>query len=294
MHKSLTPAPSPIFIGGHVSVAGGLHKSIERGEHEEFNVIQVFVTSPRSFRITQYTEEQVDHFIELKRNSSIQKVFLHAIYLVNLASENADLREKSIESLVHYLEMGERIGAEGTIVHVGNKSGEQSFEVVFRSVEEVLKRTEKSAPNQKFIVEGMASPKRIGGTLQDLVAFSQHFSGERVTFCLDTQHMYAAGVDVADSIAVQGFMDTFDAEIGLGRLSAFHVNDSKTALGSYHDRHENIGQGAIGMEGFCNFFMVPSLRMVPLILETPGFGSDGPDKQNKDLLLQAITSGKCR
>lgn len=275
-----------MLVGGHVSIAGGLDKAISRGETQEFVVIQTFASSPRSFTATNYTNEQINAFNKaMKASKIVKQLFFHAIYLLNLASQKPYLLDLSIKSLVGYLNFGVKVNCTGTIFHVGSSKDLEFKDVkdqVVVAIKQVLAQTPKS---QFLIMESAAgSGNVIGDSLEELSWLYKQVNSSRFKVCLDTQHLWASGVNVADKEIFGKWLKQFDQQIGIDNLMCLHVNDSKSSLGSNLDRHENIGMGLIGKTGFRNILHQPFLQNKPLILEVPGIKGQGPDKENADIL----------
>ncbi len=279
-----------MIIGGHVSVAGGLHNAIKKGIEEEFDSLQIFVSSPRSFNVTNYSTEQKKAFVELFKEHGFKSLFFHAIYLVNLASSNDKLRNLSIESILHYLSIGSEIGAVGTVVHVGAHGG-TGFESIKKIlIDSMTKITDQMPDGQFLIVENSAGGGKVPSNFDEMRFIWENSDRKKVRFCLDAQHLFASGIDVSNFAIFEDFLYKFNESIGIKNLVCVHVNDSMSALGSSHDRHENIGKGQIGEEGFRNILLQPLLDGIPFILEVPGEDRKGPNKENKDKLLQIFRS----
>lgn len=318
-------------FGAHVSVAGGLQNGITRGKAIGAEVLQIFVSAPQSFRTTAYSDEQIGEFKKLYQDAGFRGLFLHAIYLINLASENDGAVDRSINSLIHYLNMGDKIGAVGTIVHLGSfvpsssrilprlkdEQGERSQQVSLdeiprqarddKATDEIVPPTvhndnvdrftnmvisikailDKTPQSQQLIVENCAGSK-IGKDLDELVRIDKAVNSPRLTFCIDTQHLFVSGVDVRDYNIFETWLNDFNGRIGIDKLSCIHANDSKTELGSGADRHENIGEGTIGIKGFTNILRQPLLQNKPFILEVPGIDKKGPDEENIDRLRDLV------
>ena len=275
-----------MIIGGHVSISGGLEKAVARGEKEGFVVIQTFASSPRSFSVTNYTNEQIFAFNQaMKASKTVKQLFFHAIYLINLASNKAYLLNLSIQSLIGYLNFGAKVNCTGTIFHVGS-SKEQKFVDVQKQVVVAIKQVLAETPkNQLLIMESAAGAGNvIGDSLEELATLFNQVDSSRFKVCLDTQHLYASGVNVSDQQIFSNWLKQFDQQIGIRNLVCLHLNDSKTELDSKRDRHENIGQGLIGKAGFKNILSQPLLQNIPLIMEVPGFNGQGPDKKNLEIL----------
>ncbi len=283
-------------FGAHVSVAGGLHNATSKGKAIGAEVLQIFVSPPQTFRVTDYSDEAIEEFKKLYQTDGFRGLFLHAIYLINLASGNPRLVDLSKASLIHYLKMGDKLGAVGTIVHVGSMSkkteerglkmdnDDERWSGLIRNIKDVLNQT---PPSQKLIIENCAAGK-IGKNLDELERLCKQINDERINFCIDTQHLFASGVDVRDYQIFESWLHDFDERIGIDNLACIHANDSKSELGSAHDRHENIGEGKIGQAGFTNILRQPLLQDKPFIIETPGFDQKGPDKENLDRIKMLV------
>ena len=274
------------MVGGHVSIAGGLEKAVSRGEAQGFEVIQTFASSPRSFAANKYTKEQISEFNQaIKASKIVKQLFFHAVYLINLASQKEYLLNLSIQSLIEYLNFGAEINSVGTIFHVGS-SKELEFNQVRDQVVEAIKKVLDNTPKQQFLIMESAAGAGnvIGQTLEELSYLHNQVESSRFKVCLDTQHLWASGVDVADKAIFGSWLKRFDQQIGIDNLECMHVNDSKSPKGSNLDRHENIGMGLIGKSGFKNILSQPLLQNKPFILEVPGLKGEGPDRANINLL----------
>ncbi len=271
-----------MLFGGHVSIAGGLDKAVERARERGFSVIQTFAGSPRSFQTKKYTVEQINLFNSLYKKASLKGLFFHAIYLLNLASTNKTLVDLSARSLIEYLQFGEKVGSYGTIFHIGSAK-ERKFDEVKPQVVGAIQKVLKNTPKSQFLIMEFAAGAGniIGDTLEEMVElYSLVGNPRRLKICLDTQHLFASGVNVADYSEFNNWLQKFDRLLGIDNLVCVHANDSKSDLGSHVDRHENIGQGKIGCLGFQNILKQPLLQDKPFILETPGFDNQGPDRGN--------------
>lgn len=278
----------PSIIGGHVSVAGGIEKSVERAVKEGFDAMQVFVSPPRSFKPNVYSAEQIDSFRLQYDLANMRFLVQHAIYLLNLSARDEDLWRASVDSIVGYMMLGDQIGSTGTVVHVGSKGDDSSLVRAAEGIREILAQTPAS---QAFIIENAASRARIGGELLDIIRLYELVNDPRLKVCLDTQHIFAAGLDLGDKELCSDWIDNFDREIGCGEIACLHVNDSKTSCGSGADRHENILAGKIGEAGFKNFLLHPKMTGIPIILEVPGSDPKhkGPDRENMERLAKLLS-----
>lgn len=268
-------------IGAHVSTAGGVHTAVGRALEIGANCIQIFAGAPQRWSEPHFPEEDVARFRSLCQQEGIDPVFIHSAYLLNFASPDESLREKSIRSLGAALTWARALGAAGVITHLGSsKDGDprQAEEWVCRSLSRVLD----GAPVEPMLLlEGCAGQgNTVGRTFEQLGLILGRLGDRRAQVCLDTAHMFEAGYDIATQKGLERTIEEFDRAVGLSHLKVIHANDSKTPLGSNVDRHENIGHGTIGEEAFARILHHPALRPLPFILEVPGFANQGPDRPN--------------
>ena len=271
-------------LGAHVSTAGGLSKSIDRAVEIGAETIQIFASSPRAWAFKDPPEEEIAGFIEKSRSADIAPVFFHGIYLVNVGGA-PDLVRKSVDSLSDHMNLAGQLGAAGVIFHGGSHKG-VGFDMILdqaaAALQEVLSRT---PPEVWLIIENSAGMgSHVGSSFSELGRLINAIDDPRVMVCLDTQHCFAAGYDLAEPDGIDDAMEEFDREVGLSRLVAVHANDTKVEHGSGVDRHENIGEGHIGLEGFEVIMGHSAFRDVPFLLEVPGTDKKGPDQENLDRL----------
>jgi len=281
------------IIGAHVSTAGGYKNAIIKAEKIGAECIQIFGASPRSYTAKMPDKKSIEEYKIALKNSTVKKVFLHAAYLVNLASDNKDIFKKSVRNLIDHLQIAEMLGAQGLIFHIGSgkdQPREQALKLTLYGMKEVLKNVHGKT---ELIMENTAgSGQKIGRDAKELGWLLKQMKSKRVKVCVDTAHALEAGViEKFTPKEVKKFLDEYDKEVGLsaqgGRernISAFHINDSKTEFNSHHDKHENIGQGHIGLVGFKNLARDKRMKDMPWILEVPGFNGEGPDKKNVEIL----------
>ena len=240
--------------------------------------VQVFTQSPRAWRPTNHPPENFEQFKERRAEVGIGGVLCHALYLVNLASPKDDFYEKSVTAMCNTMDVGCAIEADGVVFHIGSHLGagmEAGLERVVEAMKQVLDR---SSETTWLLMENSAgSGDTIGRSIEELaVIFEQVNRHPRLGVCLDSCHLYASGYDVTDEPALDAVLDEVDRELGLDRLRALHVNDSKTPLGSNVDRHENVGEGLLG-EKLGVFLGNQRLQGLPAVLEVPGPDGHGPD-----------------
>jgi deoxyribonuclease-4 len=268
-----------MLIGAHVSTGGGLLKVVERAEETCSDAVQIFNQSPRMWRPTKYGDDDFAAFREAMAGSRLQALMIHMIYLINPATADRELRRKSLASLTHALRVGEGIGAIGVIVHPGALKQDTRANARKRAIamlREALAETE-SCP---VIFENTAGSKQLLGLDFDETAELIEKTGgpERTGLCIDSCHLHATGYDVCTPEGVAELADEIEAKIGIEKLRAIHLNDSRDERGSNRDRHAAIGKGEIGRKGFRAFLGEPRFQGVPAALETPGPEGKGPDR----------------
>ncbi len=258
-----------MLIGAHVSTAGGLQKAIERGVERDCSAIQVFNQSPRMWRPTAYTEDDFAAFRQAQENTPIEAVLIHAVYLLNCASEDREMRQKSLASLIQSLRVGAGIRAVGVVLHPGSAKQGDVPKAIARAgkvIREALKETEKC----DLLLENTAGA---GGTLgrsfEELTSLLEAAGADnRLGICLDSCHLYASGYDIKARRGLTEVLDRYGELVGQDRLRSLHLNDSMVALGSNRDRHAVLGQGELGASGCSTFLSEPRFAKLPCVLET--------------------------
>lgn len=273
-------------IGAHVSTAGGIDKAIDRAQEIGAETVQIFGSSPQGWAYKPHPPERVQAFRQKVEAAGIAPVFLHGVYLVNLATDNPTNLQRGIDSLTFYLRLAAEIGAQGVIFHVGSHKG-TGFERLLPQVVSTMRQVlEATPPQSQLIIENNAgSGQNIGATFAEIGRMVREVGSPRVKVCLDTAHCFASGYDITTRAGLEATMQEFGREVGLERLVAVHANDSKVPFNSGVDRHENIGHGHIGLDGFQTVMSHPAFRDVPFLLEVPGFDNKGPDRENVEILL---------
>jgi|TARA_B100001750_G_scaffold247563_1_gene273756 deoxyribonuclease-4 len=270
-------------IGAHVSSSGGIDKSIGRAEDIQAEAIQLFITPPQGWAKTKHTEESIISFRSKRENSNIGPVFFHGIYLINLATDNAVNLDKSIDSLIYYMNFAEKLGAQGVIFHIGSHKG-AGLEAVFPQIIDSFNKILDGSPSDgvSLCIENNAGHgNQIGSNFDELGEIIGAVGDDRLQVCLDTCHLLASGYDIREKDSLSKVMMQFDEKVGAERLVAVHANDAKSDLGSNLDRHENIGDGFIGLDGWEAIIGNKSFENVPFFLEVPGIkGRTGPDLEN--------------
>ena len=276
-------------LGAHVSAAGGVDKAVGRAVDIGAEAIQTFAASPRAWAFKPIADDKAAAYREKAAEAGIKSTFLHGSYLVNIGGK-PDHVEKSVASLTNHMGAAAQIGAQGVIFHSGSHKG-VGFDAVLDQAGDALKQVlDNTDDNVQLIIENCAGMgAQIGASFEELGRLIRAVDSDRLKICLDTEHAFAAGYNIADPQGIEKAMAEFDAEIGLDRLVVVHANDAKVEFASGVDRHENIGEGYIGIEGFETIMAHPAFADVPFLLEVPGMDRKGPDKPNLDRLKDIRT-----
>ena len=269
-----------MLIGAHVSTAGGLPKTIERGIERDCDAIQIFHQSPRMWRPTAYSDEDFAAFREAMEASPIKAVLIHAVYLVNPASKEREIRRKSLASLKQALRVGDGIGAAGVVLHAGARKGEPHGPSVKRSGK-VIREALESSERCPILLENTAGTNGpLGKNFDELAELVEAAGGgKRLGTCIDCCHLFAAGFDISTPEALKLVMEEHDAKVGAERLVCVHVNDSKVPFGANRDHHANLGEGELGRKGLRVFLSEPRFEDLPALIETAGPDGHGPDRK---------------
>jgi deoxyribonuclease-4 len=277
-------------IGAHVSTAGGLEKGIERAQAMGAETIQIFGAPPQSWRRKVCSPQEAEAFRARAAAADIWPIFLHGVYLVNLATSNPDGLVKSQDALIADMMLSSAIGAKGVIFHIGSHRGAGYAKVFGQIVASIRRVLAETTEDTWLILENSAGMgDSVGRKLGELAEIMKEVDSPRLKVCFDTQHAFSSGYDVATVDGLAATVNEFEREVGLAHLVAIHANDSKCPLGGGVDRHENIGEGHIGRAGFEAILAHPAFRDLPFLLEVPGFPKEGkkpegPDKENVDRL----------
>ena len=267
-----------MFIGAHVSSAGGIHTAIDRAEAMGAESVQVFTQSPRTWRATNHPPENLERFKERRAEAGIGGVLCHALYLVNLASPKDDFYEKSVTAMCNTVDVACAIEADGVVFHIGSHLGAGMDAGLDRVVEAMKKVLDRCSDTTWLLMENSAGAGgTIGRSIDELAAIYDRLDGHpRLGACLDSCHLYVSGCDVTDRAALDAVLGDLDGRIGLDRLRVLHVNDAQAPLGSNRDRHANVCEGLLG-EQLGVFLGHPDLQGLPALLEVPGRDGHGPD-----------------
>ncbi len=287
-------------LGAHQSIAGGYTQALERVKNIGGNCLQIFSTSPRGWNFTKIDEVQTLQFLEKKSALNIDPIYFHASYLINLADKGR-IGSLSKLSLISELSIAPKLNLKGSIIHLGsfkntqipswsdrpktvNDNLEYKYGTFVRNIQEILIKT----PEESLFIIENAGNRKIGKDLSEIAEIISQVNNSRVRVCLDTCHLHCAGYDLSSSENLDRFLLKFDKLIGLEKLEVIHANDSKDPFNSGRDRHENIGEGTLGLTTFKLLLNHPKTKHLPFIIETPGFDKKGPDKKNLDILKSLV------
>lgn len=284
-------------FGAHVSASGGISKAIGRAVAIGADALQTFTHNPRTWKPINHRDEEIAAFRAGAAEHGLHPLISHGLYLINLgapdvevptgppgkpATRTRNIYRSSVDSLVQHLEIGERLGLAGVVLHVGAWKGSNEQEAVARIGAGIAEAFERAPGTCAVYLENTAGAgTTIGRTFAQLKAV-HHAVGApgRLGFCLDTQHLFASGFPVHEEGGIDRVLAEFDDLLGLDALRCLHLNDSKTAFASNRDRHENLGDGQIGADGFRRILGCPDIQHLPVYLEVPGLEGNGPDAEN--------------
>jgi len=272
-----------------MSIAGGMHKAFRRGVEVGCRTIQVFVKSPTCWHLAPLTKDQRNACAEEASRTGIAPVVAHASYLVNVASPDDALWQKSVASLVAEMKRAEAIGATDLVLHPGSsRDADRGFGMkrAVRALRIVLNRTKRCST--RIALETTAGAgATLGGRFEEIAELIDRMDdASRVSVCFDTCHAHAAGYDIRSTRRLRATLGEFDKVVGLGKIAVLHLNDCKAPMGSHIDRHEHIGKGEIGAGAFRAIMRHRRFASVPKILETPK--TDGKGRQMDKTNLRAL------
>ena len=266
-----------MYLGAHVSIAKSIALAPERGRSIGCEAIQIFTKNQMQWKTRDLSVEETEGFREQMKSSGMSSAIAHDSYLINLGSSSEDLWKKSVESLKHEAERCDALGIKKLVIHPGaNKNEEEGIERIAEGIKRTLDESRVTIVLETTAGQG----SYIGRRFEQLSSIMERTGRERVSVCFDTCHAYASGYDIRNDY--EGVMDEFDRMVGIGNLGAMHLNDSKGALGSHLDRHEDIGNGTLGIEPFRRFVNDKRFSEIPGILET--HGGEGDFRRNLNVL----------
>jgi len=281
-----------MLIGAHVSPAGGLAKAVERGVEKGCEAIQIFNQSPRMWRPTAYGDDDFAAFREAMKPSPVKAVLIHAVYLLNCASDQKEIRAKSLVSLTHSLRVGHAIGASAVVLHPGSAKTGHVGEAIARAGKTIAEALSDSEGCELHLENTAGAGGTLGRSFEELAALIEAAGAEeRLGVCLDSCHLLASGYDIRSPRKMGAVLRQCSRKLGRGTVRSLHLNDSQTPLGSARDRHANVGEGELGRRGCSAFLSAPSLQRLPCVLETPGKNREGPPRKEVALARRLRDQG---
>ena len=275
-------------VGGHVSSAGGIVNAINNTLEIGGNALQIFAGSPRMWKRSLYQKSDAAKFKQLAKDNDLNPVYIHALYLTNLASDNPELRKKSRTALITDMTNSAAIGSAGVVLHIGSHQG-RGFEAVQDTVADEIKTVlDNTPPESILLLENSAGQKGKIGTFPELNYLLSQLDTPRVKICLDTAHAFESGYALNSAQGVELFVKDIKKHLSIKKVELLHLNDSRTPLGSGRDIHENLGEGFIGKAGIEKIVNHSDLNHLPLILEVPGFEGSGPDAKNIKIVKSLV------
>jgi deoxyribonuclease-4 len=278
-----------MLIGAHVSTAGGLVQAHERAVERGCEAMQVWGQSPRQWRPTRWKPDDVAAFRERMADGPVKSVVIHAIYLINAASTERELRSKSADSLIHALRLGDEIGADGVVLHPGSARGEPHEEALAR-VAEIVKHALDESDRCTLLFENTAGAgDTLGRSFEELDRLIKLCGRrKRIGLCLDSCHLFASGYDITTADKLERVMDGY---VDFDRVRCLHMNDSQTPLGSNRDRHAPPGDGEIGPRGCAAFLSEPRFEGLPVLFEGPGVAGKAVAREDIDRMKELRRNG---
>ena len=272
-----------LTLGAHESISGGLHQAFDRGESAGCESLQIWVKSSRQWNASPLTDDDIQQFQEAQQRTGIGPVVAHAAYLINIASSKPELYEKSVRSLTTEVERCERLGVPYLVLHPGSHTG-AGVEAGLARVAGALGEIHAATPGYRtqILLETTAGQgTNLGADFESLAyLLAETEQGDRLGVCLDTCHVFTAGYELRTPEGYEETITAFDNVIGLDRLKAIHLNDSKYPFDSHRDRHEHIGKGYLGEESFRHILNDARLDGLPGLLETPKSKDLHEDREN--------------
>ena len=281
-----------MLIGAHVSPAGGPANAIARGVERGCDAIQIFNQNPRAWKPTVYSDEQVADFHTAMDKSRVDALLIHAVYLLNPASDTKEFRDKTLASLIASLQAGDALRAHAVVLHPGSAKTGRVAPAIKRAGKVIAQALSESEHCALHLENTAGAGGTLGRTFQELADLIDASGGsKRLGICLDSCHLFASGYDIRTEEGLATVLDDCVKTIGKGRVGSLHLNDSQTGLGSNRDRHADVGEGELGRRGCGVFLSEPRFQELPCVLETNGPDGHGPDKAQITLTRRLRSQG---
>jgi len=281
-----------MLIGAHVSPAGGPANAVARGVERGCDAIQIFNQNPRGWKPTVYTDEQVAEFREAMASSRVDALLIHAVYLLNAATTDKEMRDKTRASLIASLRAGDALGAHAVVLHPGSALGGKVGPAIKRAGKVIAQALAESDSCALHLENTAGTGGTLGRSFHELADLIDAAGGSsRLGLCLDSCHLFAAGFDIRTEEGLASVLDECVEIVGAGRVGSLHLNDSQTPLGSNRDRHADVGEGELGRRGCSVFLSEPRFAELPCVLETPGPDGHGPTRAQITLTRRLLGQG---
>jgi deoxyribonuclease IV len=269
-----------MLIGAHLSPAGGPANAVARGVERGCDAIQIFNQNPRAWKPTVYSDQQVADFRDAMEGSRVDALLIHAVYLLNPASDTKEFRDKTRTSLIASLRAGDALGAHAVVLHPGSAKAGKVGPAIKRAGKVIAQALGESESCPLHLENTAGAGGTLGRSFEELAALiDASGGGKRLGLCLDSCHLFASGFDIRTEEGLTQVLDDCTGIVGKGRLGSLHLNDSQEPLGSNRDRHADVGEGELGNRGCSVFLSEPRFQDLPLVLETHGPDRQGPTKQ---------------
>jgi deoxyribonuclease IV len=284
-----------MLIGAHVSPSGGPANAVARGVERGCDAIQIFNQNPRAWRPTIYSDEQVADFHQAMDKSRVGALLIHAVYLLNAATTDKEMRTKTRTSLIASLQAGDALGAHAVVLHPGSALAGKVGPAIKRAGKVIAEALGESEHCPLHLENTAGTGGTLGRSFQELAdLFDAVGSTKRLGLCLDSCHLFASGYDIRTEEGLAQTVDECDTAVGLKAVGSLHLNDSQTPLGSNRDRHADVGEGELGRRGCAVFLSEPRFGGLPCVLETPGPDRHGPTREQITLTRRLRGQGTRR
>jgi deoxyribonuclease-4 len=284
-----------MLIGAHVSPAGGPANAIARGVERGCDAIQIFNQNPRAWKPTVYSDEQVADFHTAMDKSRVDALLIHAVYLLNPASDTKEFRDKTRTSLIASLRAGDALGAHAVVLHPGSAKAGKVGPAIKRAAKVITQALGESDRCPLHLENTAGAGGTLGRSFEELAELLDAAgASKRLGLCLDSCHLYASGFDIRTEEGLTQVLDDCVRIVGKGRVGSLHLNDSMEPLGSNRDRHADVGEGELGNRGCAVFLSEPRFQDLPCVLETHGPDRQGPTKQEITRTRRLRTQGMRR
>jgi deoxyribonuclease-4 len=284
-----------VLIGAHVSPAGGPANAVERGRERGCRAIQIFNQSPRQWKPTVYSAEQVAAYHEARRGSRVDALLIHAVYLLNAATTDKQMRDKTRTSLIASLQAGDALGAHAVVLHAGSAKTGQVGPAIKRAGKVIREALSESEGCPLHLENTAGAGGTLGRSFHELAALIDAADGDdRLGVCLDSCHLLASGYEIRTPEALAAVLDECVGLVGSEQVGSLHLNDSQTPLGSNRDRHADVAEGELGAAGCAVFLSEPRFDGLPCVMETPGPDKRGPTREQVALAKDLRQRGLAR